>query len=96
MIHLLLFDQGICDDPRSTPDLSEWILSEINSQLDEMTNKVGLNKQNCFFKMTENFVKVVKMAQLLEEYKEELIAELKAKEKYRQLLLKHGISLDEE
>jgi uncharacterized membrane protein YukC len=72
MIHFLLCDQGICDDPRSTTDLGTWLLTQIQLELQKMTTKVGLNNYNCFFRMTENFVKVVKMAQLLEEFKEEL------------------------
>jgi hypothetical protein len=72
MIHFLLFDQGICDDPRPTSELADWILTQIQIELDEMTSRMDLNKYNCFFKMTENFVKVVRMAQLLEEYKEKL------------------------
>lgn len=83
MIHFLLFDQGICNDTRPTHELGGWILTQIQAELDEMTTRMGLNKYNCFFKMTENFVKVVKMAQLLEEYKEELIIERKAKEEER-------------
>jgi hypothetical protein len=83
MIHLLLFDQGVCEDPRSTNNLGEWILEQIQAELDEMTHRLDLNKYDCFFRMTENFVKVVRMAQLLEEYKEELTQARKAKEEER-------------
>jgi len=37
-----------------------------------MTPKLGLNTYDCVFSMTENFVKVVKMAQIIEEYKKEI------------------------
>jgi hypothetical protein len=83
MIHLLLLDQGVCTDPRSKSDLADWLLAQVRGDLDKMAAHVGLNKENCFFQMTENFVKVVKMTQIIEEFKEELMQERKAKEQER-------------
>lgn len=83
MIHLFLLDQGACHDLRSARDRAEWLLNQIRSDLGDFTERIGLNKQNCFFSMTENFVKVVKMAQLLEEYKAELVKERRKTEQER-------------
>jgi flagellar biosynthesis GTPase FlhF len=84
MIHLLVFDQGVCTDPRSTSDLADWLLAQVKGDLEKMAAHVGLNKENCFFQMTENFVKVVKMTQIIEEFKEELMQEREAKERERE------------
>ena len=83
MIHLILLDAGVLSDPRTTGELGSWILSQIELDLTEMSSHLGLYKQNLFFKMTENFVKVVRMTQIIEEYKEELRLERKAREEER-------------
>jgi hypothetical protein len=83
MIHLLFLDQGVCEDLRSTPDRAKWLLDQIHGDLTDFTARVGLNKYGCMFKMTENFVKVVKMEQLLEDYKVELEQAQKEKEQER-------------
>jgi hypothetical protein len=83
MIHLLLFDAGICLDRRSASQLGDWLLTQLGVDLHEMTTRLGLNTLGCFFRMTENFVKVVRMTQIIEEYKEELLQERKAREEER-------------
>ena len=84
MIHLLLLDQGVCNDLRSTPDRAKWLLDQIREELEFFDQRLGLNNYGCMFKMTENFVKVVKMEQLLEDYKVELEQEKKEKEQAQQ------------
>ena len=84
MINLLVFDPGVYMDPRSTNDLADWLLTQVHGDLEKMAAHVGLNKENCFFQMTENFVKVVRMTQIIEEFKEELMQEREAKERERE------------
>jgi hypothetical protein len=83
MFHLLLLAQGVCADLRSTRDRAKQLLDQIQEDLTDFNVRVGLNNYGCMFKMTENFVKVVKMEQLIEDYKVELEQAQKEKEQER-------------
>jgi uncharacterized protein (DUF3084 family) len=84
MIHLLLMDQGICYDTMPATERGAWISDRITAQLRDFSVRLHLNNQNCFFKLIENFVKVAKMEQMLEDYRAELERLRQEKERERQ------------